>query len=111
MQFIGRNIKYFRDKLGLSQEQVAGFLGLKHREQIAQYESGRTQVPVESLNKLCDLFGVDLATLLEENEENLKVEMAFAFRADDLNVGDLNQISFFKKAVKNYLKLQRILNE
>jgi transcriptional regulator with XRE-family HTH domain len=111
MEFIGRNIKHYRVTLGLSQEQVASYLGLNHREQIAHYESGRTEVPVEYLNKLCDLFGIDLISLLEEDEANLKVDAAFAFRADELEVNDLNQIAFFKRAVKNYIKLQRIVNE
>ncbi len=111
MEFIGRNIKYYREKIGLSQEQVAAFLGVNHREQIAHYESGRTEIPVTSLNRLCDLFGIDLVSLLEEDEHNLQVDVAFAFRADEICNSDLNEISFFQKTVKNYLKLQKIVNE
>jgi transcriptional regulator with XRE-family HTH domain len=110
MEYIGRNIKRFRERLGLSQEQIAEYLGIA-RESISYYENGKREIPVEVLNKLCDVYGIDLDMLLEEDEQNQEVDIALAFRKDELTGSDLEQIASFQKIVKNYLKIQKLKNE
>jgi transcriptional regulator with XRE-family HTH domain len=105
MNYIGRNIKHFRTQLELSQDQLADYLQVK-REQVSFIETGKREISVDQLEKLSNLFGVDLEVLLEEDEENLKADIAFAFRSDDLQAEDLSQIADFQKLVKNYLKIQ-----
>lgn len=103
----GELIKAYRERMGLSQEAVASFLGIK-RETLSYYENspdGRPDAPLEVLEKLADLFGVDLSDFFEEDTKQLKANLAFAFRAKDLKDSDLNEIARFRKVVKNYLKI------
>lgn len=108
-QVIGRNIKAFRERLGLNQDQLAEFLGVK-REMVSYYENGTRTVPLESIKKLADFFGVELIDLIEENADLKTANVAFAFRANELSPSDFENITTFRKIVKNYLKLTK-LNE
>ena len=106
-QTIGKNLRLFRDQMGLKQDAVAKFLGVQ-REVISYFENGTREASVENLIKLSDLYGCELSDLLEENPEALNACLAFAFRADQLEDEDLNTIAEFKKIVKNYLDLINI---
>lgn len=88
----------------LSQEVVAEFLKIK-REVLSYYETDSRETPLEVLEKLSDLFGIGLDEFFEEDENQIKANIAFAFRADEILPEDLNSISAFRKVVKNYFKL------
>jgi transcriptional regulator with XRE-family HTH domain len=107
---IGRNIKVFREAQSLNQEQLADFLGVK-RPMISYYENGEREIPMTHLDKLANLFGIDIGSLMEENTENIKSDLAFAFRADGLATSDMKEIANFKKVVQNFLKMKKIENE
>jgi transcriptional regulator with XRE-family HTH domain len=105
-EIIGTNIAKMREKQGLNQDNIASYLGLS-RVQISHYERGKREISVTELNKLSDLFGVELSELLEEDLEIQNLNLAFAFRSEN-SVNDLEQIASFKKTVMNYLKMERI---
>ena len=107
---IGKNIRHFRSQMGLSQAEVAEFLAVT-REHISYYETGRRNIPVGALEKLTELFGVELADLLAEDLAEASVTTAFAFRADALEQEDLEVMASFQKIVRNYLKLHRLQEE
>ena len=70
---------------------MASFLDIK-RETLSYYENnpdGRAEAPLEVLEKLADLYGADLADFFEEDTNQLKANLAFAFRATDLKENDL----------------------
>ncbi|MCU7491352.1 MAG: helix-turn-helix transcriptional regulator [Ignavibacteria bacterium] len=104
---IGENLRAFREKMGLSQQEVADFLGIQ-RANISYYETEARNIPLKHLESLADLFGVELADLLEENPSQKNVNIAFAFRTGTLNSRDLEAIAGFRKIVKNYIKLTNI---
>lgn len=104
---LGQNIKLYREKFNYSQETVADFLGVK-REMISYYENDSREIPVEKLNRLADLFGVELLDLLEEKPDLVTLNSVFAFRADELIPTDLTEIASFRKIVKNYVKMVRL---
>jgi len=106
-KFPGKNIKSYRERLKLSQQEVANFLGVP-REMISYWENGQREISLEMLEKLSDLFGIELINLLEENEHITQADLALAFRSEGLNQSDLEQISSFHRIVKNYLKIQEI---
>lgn len=100
-------IKAYRERMNLSQEAVASFLEIK-RETLSYYENntdGRAEAPLEVLEKLADLFGVDLTDFFENDANQLNANLAFAFRAVDLKENDLIEIAQFRRVVKNYLKI------
>lgn len=108
-KIIGKNIKEFRVQLGLSQNQVSDFIGVD-RSLIAHYESGKREIPLIQLEKLCDLFATDIENLLEEDAVNQKTNLAFAFRTNGANQTYLENLASFQKVVKNYIKMHSISN-
>lgn len=103
---IGDNIAKIRKVQGLTQDNLASYLGVS-RVQISHYERGAREISVTELNKLADLFGIELSDLLEEDLEVQNLHLAFAFRSEN-SESDLEQIASFKKVVMNYLKMERI---
>ncbi len=104
----GLIIKGLRDKYGYTQDKVADFLGIK-REMISFYENGERETPLEVLEKLSDLFGVELEVFFTENIEEALAEVVFAFRKDDDN--DMESMAAFGKIVKNYLKIKNLYGD
>jgi transcriptional regulator with XRE-family HTH domain len=71
---LGLNIKKFRERLGLSQEQLAGMLGVG-QPTISFWEQGRTKPNLRQLLDLANLFGTIVDALLgrESPEETTPV--------------------------------------
>ena len=67
--FISRNLKYLREKNGLSQEQVAESIGLG-RDAIIRIEKGQRRVEVEELEKFSSLYDVSREIIIYGNLEN-----------------------------------------
>ena len=111
MKHIGSNIRLLREARGFTQDQVAQHLNIS-RVQLSYYESfKRNEVPpIKILNKISDLFCVDLSTLLEKDMDLAKINASFAFRSSEMNNEDINTISVFHELVKNYVKMQKIRN-
>ncbi|MCB0641176.1 MAG: helix-turn-helix transcriptional regulator [Phaeodactylibacter sp.] len=104
---IGKNIRRFREKQGLTQEIVADFLGVQ-REVVSYYEHNKRAVPIKQLNQLADLFGISLSELLETQTAVSASNAAFAFRSTPLSAADLEHIAAFRKVVKNYLMMEQL---
>lgn len=100
----GAIICAYRERMKLSQEAVAEFLGIK-REILSYYETGNREAPIEVLERLSDLFGIGLEDFFEEDANQVRANVAFAFRADEILTEDLNAIAEFRKVIKNYFKL------
>lgn len=101
---IGKILKQFRERMGLTQAVVADFLGIK-REVLSYYENDTREAPIEILEKLAHLYGIELTDFFEENENLMQANIAFAFRAENLSEEDLTQIASFRKIIKNHFKL------
>jgi transcriptional regulator with XRE-family HTH domain len=105
---IGKNIKLLREKIGLTQDEIANYLDLS-RIQIIRYEQGTSSVPTKNLAKLATLFSIDEYDFYEDDLSALTANLVFAFRANELNVEDLKTIAAFKKIAMNYLKMKQHL--
>ncbi|WP_206214464.1 helix-turn-helix domain-containing protein [Adlercreutzia sp. ZJ141] len=101
MTELGSRIKKARTDLHLSQEYVAGYLGIG-RSAVAEIESGRRGVKADELGKLSDLFLISADHLLKGSETSTPSQM-FARGFDQLDEADqqeiLNLIKF-KRAMK-----------
>ena len=60
---IAENIKMYRKSLGLTQEELARFLGGK-KSLISNYENGYSCPDINNLIKLADIFKVSLDELI-----------------------------------------------
>ena len=105
--FIGKNIKIIREKSGVSQEDIADYVGIK-REILSYYENGKREVSLLHLEKIAEFLNVDLESFLEENPSKIQPDLALAFRADEWTASDRDHIVYFKRIVKNYLKMKTI---
>lgn len=103
-ELIGRNMRLFRERLGLTQESFSNYLGIS-REEVSYYETGRRSTPTEIMTKASKLFGIDEYDLFEEDDKILESNLAFAFRADEFDHKDYEHIAGFKCIVKNYLNM------
>jgi transcriptional regulator with XRE-family HTH domain len=100
----GEILKAFREGNNLSQEAVASFLVIKG-EVLSYYENDSREAPIEVLEKLANLYGVDLADFFETEHNQIKTNIAFALGTNGIEASDLNQIAQFRKVVKNYLTM------
>ena len=66
-------------------------------------------MPFELLERTADLLGCDLTVLMEEDEAVVNEMMICSFRVNDLSADDLEQIAAFKRIVKNYVKMNELL--
>lgn len=107
MGTLQNNIKAIRKKLGYTQEIVADVLGIA-RSTYTEYETKEIDIPFDTLEKLSNFFGVELASFFAENENQLNDSLVCAFRMEDASIDDLKRVAHFKSIVKNYIKMKRI---
>ncbi|MCK4796806.1 MAG: helix-turn-helix transcriptional regulator [Spirochaetes bacterium] len=110
MNILGENIKRYRNHNFFTQQELAGFLGCP-REMISYYENGSRTPGVDILLKISDLFGVELDGLLEDSREIVDEDLVLAFRRDENNLENLDEIASFKRIIKNYMKMERLSTE
>ena len=109
-KIIGQNLYKLRNANNFTQEQMADYLNI-NRSTYSNYELGEREIPFELLEKAADLLGCELATLLEEKEDIVDEMMLCSFRINNLSSNDLEQIATFKRIVKNYIKMNQLLDK
>jgi transcriptional regulator with XRE-family HTH domain len=70
---IGKNLKYLREKAGLSRRRVGHYLGVSV-QQIAKYESGVNRLPGDKLYRLQQLFNVPYEYFFEGLDQQGETE-------------------------------------
>lgn len=60
------NLKYFREKYGMTQLEIGELLNVKQTT-VANYEAGRREMPLEQIMKLADYFGVTLDQFVKQD--------------------------------------------
>lgn len=60
---VGKNIKKIREKMKLTQEELAEKLSVT-RQAISNYETGKTQPDIETLNKIASILEVSVEELI-----------------------------------------------
>jgi len=63
---VHKNIKFYRTKLSLSQQQIADALEID-RSTYTYYEQGKTNIPLHYIKKIALIFRITVDKLLEEN--------------------------------------------
>lgn len=62
LRYIGENIKFRRDQLGWSQEELGSAAGV-NRSYISDVERGRRNITILMLNRITDALAIPLATV------------------------------------------------
>lgn len=105
---IGKNIGYLRSRMELTQEDLADYLGM-NRVEISYYENGQRVIPMDKLERLADLFGVEAESFYDKDLSNRAyVQTGFAFRSMGLKASDLNAIADFRRIIDNYVKMKSL---
>ena len=98
---VGARIKFLRNELGLTQEQLANKLpNVKGKSSIANYENGSNLPSDEVKLKMCEIFNCSLDYLMcksdirnPEEVDNTKINVAFSSGYDGLNETNQNIIN------------------
>ncbi len=110
MSTISSNIKYLRNKKGISQTALADAVALK-RGNIASYEKELAQPSIENLMKLSDYFKVDLnefiKTDLSEDESKPKV----LNKEKDIFQGLKDRVTALKGNSERHDKIYKLKNQ
>ncbi len=64
---IGKNLAFFRNMAGLTQQQVAEQLNL-NRTTYTKYETGVSEPSFDTLKKIASIFDIDVATLIQDDD-------------------------------------------
>ncbi len=62
---LGDNLVYYRNRLGITQQQIADYLCL-NRTTYTKYETGITEPNISIMKKMADLFDITINDLLSE---------------------------------------------
>ncbi len=103
---IRNNFKLVRQYLKLTQIQVAAFLELD-RKVISGFERGVCSLSVSSLERACQLFGINYAHLLDE-EIPLTLATAAVYNAG-LSSESLEDIAAINTIALNVLEMEKLL--
>lgn len=98
---INERVKEYRNKLHLSQEYVASFLGV-NRATFTQMENGKRKITAEDISKLSELFGVTADTILNGNSVSGPTTVfARSFeKLDDNDKAEIMNLIRFKEQLK-----------
>ena len=100
---MAKNLRVLRERFDYSQAEVSSYLNIS-QPAYQKYESGLTEVSMEALEKLAQLYGVDEYEIMEGNVEQMQMAGIFAFRRNGIE-GNLEDVSHFQQIVKNYLMI------
>lgn len=68
--YLAKNIRYLRRKAEMSQDTLAELLGYKSYTTIQKWESGINEPPIGTVQKIANLFRVELDDMVKVDMEN-----------------------------------------
>lgn len=98
MASIHEKLKTIREKAGLQQGQIAGYLGVTQTF-ISKVETGERSLTVDQLEDVVNLYGYSLAAFADMVEDAHPIQ--FAFGTQDVNREDLCIIADIGKIAIN----------
>lgn len=104
---VGMKLRDARERMGLTQEQVARLLGVK-RSEVSYYETGRRLISLGKLARLAALYGYPVDYFLRTDGADAS-EVAVAFRAEDLSDEDLEIVTWAKGLIADIAELDAVL--
>lgn len=94
---IAKNLLFYRKKSKITQKQLAEKLGVKHNA-ISSWENGVNSIDIDTLFKVCKIFGVTVNDMYDMKEEpNIK---AAHLDGKDFTEEQWSRIEAFAKFIK-----------
>ena len=97
---LANRLKELREKNGLTQEQVANYLGVD-QSLITRIEKGERNIQVSYLEALSSLYGCDL---VNEDTDPIVIK----YRAKEINNDDLKMIARIKRIALNLREMEEL---
>lgn len=108
-ELIGYNIAQFRKKLGYTQAQISTLLGISQPAYL-KYENGDTEISVQKLEQLAEIFGTTSASLIECDQHLTQARVAFAYRKNG-EINNEQELKQFFKIISNYIIMSNELKK
>lgn len=106
-EVIANHLKKLRKAISLTKEQLANMLNIS-RSAYANYESGIREMTLKEMEKAADIFGIDLYSLISEDENAVNNVIDCNLKVDGLSPQDIKEVVAFKRIARNYLRLSSI---
>ncbi|MCF7635347.1 MAG: hypothetical protein LLF82_000829 [Dehalococcoides mccartyi] len=103
---IGTKLKSLREHSNFNQSNIAKYLNVD-QSLISKLEAGERTLTADMLERLTDLFGVDLLDVTIDADQ-IK-PLSIALRTNDINEEDLNVISAINKIAINCKFMTKLL--
>ncbi len=104
MSTIGENIKKYRIKIGLTQEELATKLG-KSKNVISNWERGDNKPDADVIEEICLIFNIAPNQLYGwDEQQKTHSTIAAHFEGDNYTEDELEEIEKFAEFVKNKRK-------
>jgi len=104
----GERFKELRNKSGLTQGQVAGYLKVD-QSYISKCEKDERQLSIDILEKAAALFGCPIEYFTDETCEFTPIPIAF--RAKSVTAGDLESLAAMNRIALNLRFMGQLLKE
>ena len=69
--YLGANIKFFRQRNGMTQAELGKYLGYESCSTVVKWESEKSNPPIETISKISKLFDVTIDDLVYVNPSNV----------------------------------------
>jgi transcriptional regulator with XRE-family HTH domain len=106
---MGIRLKNARERMGLTQDQVARLIDV-NRVEISYYETGSREISLGKLAQLANLYGCSVDYFLSVDDSDAS-GVAVAFRAENLSDQDLEIVAWARGLVSDMAVLDDVLKE
>lgn len=96
---IAKNLLYYRKKNKITQKELAEQLGVKHNA-ISSWENGVNSIDIDTLFRVCKIFGVTVNDMYGMTTENEPTTIAAHFDGTEYTEEQLNRIKAFAAFIK-----------
>ena len=94
---VAKNLLYYRKKNKITQKDLATQLGVKHNA-ISSWENGVNSIDIDTLFKVCKIFGITVNDMYDMNSE--PNTLAAHFDGEEYTADELEEIRKFAEFVK-----------
>lgn len=98
---VAKNLLFYRKKNKITQKELAEQLGVKHNA-ISSWENGVNSIDIDTLFKVCKIFGVTVNDMYDIKQE--PTTLAAHFDGEEYTEDELDEIRQFAEFVKNKRK-------
>jgi transcriptional regulator with XRE-family HTH domain len=107
---MGLKIRVAREEKAFSQNEVVEKLMVKginmSRETLSKIENGNRSISAVELNALCNILGIDINSLFNEDED-----LVTLFRKRNFSESTINEIEKLQEMIKVFIYQKKIYNE